>query len=440
MAKLWQKKSSAKDERISKAVEQFTVGKDYILDQKLVPYDVWASKVHAEGLQKIGVLTKDELKKIHAALDKVTAQWQDGKFEIRTEDEDCHTAIENFVVKKLGNLGKKIHTGRSRNDQVLVAMRLYERESLDQIIEKTVDLAQLFITFAKEYEQVPMPGYTHTQKAMLASVGMWAGSFAEMLIFNLNTLAAVYKNVNLSPLGSAAGFGVNFDLPREYTAEALGFAAPITISLTAQNTRGKIEADLMSAIVSLAGTLAHFANDLILFTSREFDFFEPHDSLCTGSSIMPQKKNLDSAEVLRGRYSEMLGFESTLRTVTHNLISGYHRDLQYSKEPVMRGIESIDEMIEMAMLLVENIKPKEENLRSECTPELFAADAANALVKNGHTFRDAYREIGENLDKLEEVDLDENLHSKKHLGATGNLGLEILKKKLQNFNMNHEQE
>lgn len=288
--KIWQKTKNHKKNDLTKLVEKFTVGKDYLLDQKLVPYDIEASIAHSEGLEKIGILTKTELTTIKKTFKEILKIWEKDEFKITPQDEDCHTVIENMLIEKSGDLGKKIHTGRSRNDQVLVAIRLFTKENLNTIINETKSVAQAFLNFAKKYEFVPMPGYTHTQRAMLSSLGMWSASFAEMLIMNLKTIKSAQKNVNQCPLGSAAGFGVNFDLPREFVAEKLDFESPLIISLTSQNTRGKIEADVLSSLVSLSSTLAHFANDLVLFTSAEFDFFEIADELTTGSSIMPQKK------------------------------------------------------------------------------------------------------------------------------------------------------
>ncbi len=429
--KIWQKSASNKDNKITKIVEKFTVGIDYILDQKLIPYDISASIAHAKGLVKIGILNDDEFSILEKTFNEILNLRKKDKFDITPQDEDCHTAIENYLIKQCGDLGKKIHTGRSRNDQVLVAVRLFTKEQLNKIIDQSKVLAQIFLNFAKKYEYIPMPGYTHTQRAMLSSVGMWAGSFAEMIILNLEMIKASQKNVNKCPLGSAAGFGVNFDLPREFIAKELGFNEPLIISVTSQNTRGKIEADVISSLVSLCATLAHFANDLVLFSSAEFDFFDINNALTTGSSIMPQKKNLDPAEIIRAKYSQILSYEFCLRDLTKNLISGYHRDLQISKEPLFNGLETTLDILEMAQVLIENITPKKENLRSKCTPELFAADAANQMVKSGKTFRDAYQEIGNNLNKLKSVDIDKNLKSKKHLGATGNLGLDLLQNKLK---------
>ena len=438
MAKLWEKNGKAQNngnEKLRRKAEEFTVGNDYILDLDLIPYDIRASKVHAEGLVKAGVLSAGERDTLKRGLDELLHQWEMGEFTIEKSQEDGHTAIEQKLIAEVGEVGKMIHTARSRNDQVLVALRLYERERLDEISEMTVDLAQEFISFADEHKEVPLPGYTHTQRAMLASVGMWSASFAEMLIQDLELLKAAYKNVNRCPLGTAAGFGVNFELPRDYVSQRLGFDQPITVSMTAQSTRGKVEAQILAAITSISATLARFASDLLMFTSREFDFFALDDALCTGSSIMPQKRNLDTAEILRARHATLLGYEQQLKMVTHNLISGYHRDLQLTKEPVMKALVSIYEMLSISCSMVEGLEPNAERLNEACTSELFAADRANELVKQGMSFRDAYKEVGEKLEGLEKQNPQENLKGKNHLGATGNLGLERLKKQLNAFRL-----
>jgi argininosuccinate lyase len=432
MKKIWQKKTEDDESsELASFVEKFTVGKDYILDLQLLPYDIKASKVHATGLGMIDILTPEEVQKLHASLDKIQKKWEQGEFKITTTHEDGQTAIEEFLIADTGDLGKKIHTGRSRSDQALVATKLFSQENLQTLTQEVKKLAQKFIDFARKYEFIPMPGYTHTQRAMLCSVGMWAGSIAEMLIFNAKSIAHIKDNTNYCPLGSAASFGVNIPLQREFVAKELGFKEPLTISLSASSLRGREESQIVGGFVDIASTLAHFANDLILFNSSEFNFFDAHSDLCTGSSIMPQKKNLDSAELLRARFSKLLGAEVMLRDITKGLMSGYHRDLQLTKEPLLESFSDIFEMVKMAEYLIENITPKEQNIRKSCTPELFAADRANELVLDGMTFRDAYREVGNNLDALESVDLEENIKSKTHLGAVGNLGLEVLEKRLQ---------
>ena len=432
---LW-KTDSAINKDLQQLVEEFTVGNDYILDQALVPFDVDASIAHAEGLASINILNASELTSLISTLKEIKDLHAKDQFPISPAQEDGHTAIEDYLVSKIGDTGKKIHAGRSRNDQVLVAMRLWEREKIDQTIYSTQYLAKLFHKFSTKYEFIPMPGFTHTQIAMPSSVGMWAASFCEMLITHINELKNFRKTLNLSPLGSAAGFGVDFDLPRETTAKKLGFENCLQIAMTSQNTRGKIEADFVSHLASLSATLAHFANDLVWFSSSQFKFFTIADELTTGSSIMPQKKNLDSAELLRGSHAVMLGYECTLKHLTQNLISGYHRDLQLSKEPTMKAVELLQSMLKMSEALVSNITPNQAKLEAAFTPEIFAADQANALVAQGVPFREAYGQVKNNLQALTTLsaeDIQENLKQKKSLGAAGNLGLEKLKDTLNNL-------
>ena len=436
MKQLWN--TDSETSKLKELTNQFTVGKDYLYDLEMLPYDIQASKVHAEGLETIGVLTKDELKQLQEGLDEIMDLWKQEKLVITVEQEDCHTAIEQYLTEHYGEVGKKIHTGRSRNDQVLVMQRLYMRDMLEQVFFLNKLLVHKFLEFSKTYEFVPMPGYTHTQRAMLMSVGMWSSSLAEMLLLHLPTLKSAHTLVNKSPLGSAAGFGVGFELPREENAAKLGFDGCLQISLTSQHSRGRFEATTVSALADLGATLAHFANDLVFFTSSEFDFFEIHPDLCTGSSIMPQKHNVDPAEIMRAKQAEIVGAESTLRMMTTNLISGYHRDRQLTKEPLMKSFDNIHEMLEMTGALIENIKPKEQNLRAKCTKELFAADQANELVKKGMSFREAYSVVKKELNETDSNDsfsdevLNQNLRSKTHLGATGNLGLDILQKEVKN--------
>ncbi len=435
MAKLWDKNDSGRNEELVRKVEAFTVGNDYLLDQQIIPYDVKASKVHARGLERIGILTEEESGQLQDALDEIYEQWERDSFTIKREDEDGHTAIENFLTRKLGSVGKKIHAGRSRNDQVVTALRLFERDRLERIWEQARELAGAFLEFAEVHRNLPMPGYTHTQRAMLSSVGLWAGSYAEKIIMSLEYLPGLYRNVNRCPLGTAAGFGVNLDLPRAFVADELGFDGPVIGSMTAQQTRGRLEAELLSGLMPLSETTAQFANDLVWYTTKEFDFFEVADELCTGSSIMPQKKNLDTAEIMRGRHAELEGQLTQLKHITRNLTSGYHRDLQLTKEPILKGLTSLEETLEMATLLIRHIVPKPDQLRSACTPEIFAVDRANDQVKEGATFRDAYRNVADQLDRLQEVDPDENLQSKTHLGAPGNPGIREIRKRLEQLTL-----
>lgn len=433
MAKLWQRKTSNGD--LAKKVEQFTVGDDFLLDQRLIPYDIQASKAHAKGLHKIGLLSDEELDSLLQGLDEVLSEWEDGSFEILPDQEDGHTAIEAYLIEQLGETGKKIHAGRSRNDQVLVAMRLYEKDQIQTLVQEVRKAANTLLDQADKYKDVPMPGYTHTQRAMLSSVGMWLASIAEMLLLDLETLKGAHANVNRSPLGTAAGFGVNIDLAREWVAEELGFNGLITVAMTAQNTRGKIDLQLVQALEGVGATLAHFANDLICYSSLEFGFFDVNPALCTGSSIMPQKQNLDTAELVRAHYSALCGCEQAIKMNAVKLTSGYHRDLQLIKKNVMTAFEEIHAMLEISTLLAEHLMPNEKQLKAACTKELFAADQANEYVQQGMPFREAYHKVKANLESLEAGNLTERLNDKTHTGATGNLGIEQLRSCLQTFSL-----
>ena len=431
MSKLWQKNDGNNDDQITKLVEQFTVGNDYLLDQRLVPYDIEASIAHAAGLKQIKILTETEFEQLKNALLELQKLWQQGKFKIELADEDCHTAIERYLIQTCGEVGKKIHTGRSRNDQVLVAMRLLERTELDQVGIAGKQLATALLDFAKTHEFVPMPGYTHTQLAMLSSVGMWSAALAEQLIWALEKIKNTRRLINRCPLGTAAGYGVNFDLPRADIAKELDFDAPVTVAITVQNTRLMLDTEVTAALATVGQVCAHFANDLLLYASYEFSFFKVDSRLTTGSSIMPQKQNIDPAEIIRAEYAHLCGGVTTLRTLDHNLTSGYHRDLGRSKEVIFNSFDKAKAMLISSQLLIENTAVNEEKLRLACTSDLFAADKANDLVKAGMPFRDAYQEVGNHLNELKQVDLDANLRSKTHLGATGNLGIELLRQQLE---------
>jgi len=434
MSKLWQDKDTGEQNEAAKKMEAFTVGNDYILDQVLVPYDIAASKVHAEALQDAGVLTADELQKLIDGLKEIESTWKKGEFEIRVEDEDMHTAIEKTLTDKLGDLGKKIHTGRSRNDQVLTALRLYEKEKLYEILKKLKQTASALLDFADENKTLPMPGFTHTRKAMLSSVALWAGGFAEMMIMQLEAASGTKVLINRSPLGSAAGFGTTFPINREMEAEKLGFGMPMACATTAQLSRGWVELQLVQFMHGISSILNRFASDVILFTGEAYPFFDLDSAVCTGSSIMPQKKNPDLAELLRGRHAEIGGHAATLQMLTANLGSGYHRDLQLTKEPVIKSFENLSEMLGAALLLIEHIRPNKTNLEQACTSELFAAEAANKLVKEeGISFREAYHRLKQNPELVSEISLDELMNEFTHLGSPGNPGIAELKAQLKNY-------
>lgn len=425
MPKLWQNQSAETQSDIHKKVEAFTVGNDYVLDQQLVPYDVKASKVHAAALARAGILTNSELQKLTDALSDVQSTWEKGEFEITVQDEDMHTAIENFLVDMLGDLGKKIHTGRSRNDQVLTAIRLYEKEALNNVLTSVKKCTDLLIRFGQAGEDVPLPGFTHTRKAMLSSVALWAGGFAEMLKMQSEASSGVESLINRSPLGSAAGFGTTIDIDRDFEANELDFSKPLICSTTSQLSRGWVELQFVQYLCALTAVLNRLATDVIQYSSESNRFFILDDAVCTGSSIMPQKKNPDLAELIRGRHSLNIGHASALQSLTMNLGSGYHRDLQLTKEPVLKVVQNTLESIEAAQLLIQSISLNKEELHAACTGELFAAEDAYKLVKEEEiSFRDAYRKIKEG--QFEDADLDvvKKLKESTHLGSTGNPSLD----------------
>src|SRR6056297_641424 len=432
MSKLWQKSTTDTQSDISKKVEAFTVGNDFELDQVLVPYDVMASKVHARALNKAGILTDNELGKLTGALSKILKRWEDGEFTITVQDEDMHTAIENFLTDKLGDLGKKIHTGRSRNDQVLTAVRLYEKNSLDKILNEVRKLTLLLIEFGEKHEKMPMPGFTHTRKAMLSSVGLWAGGFAEMLILQKESSAGIKALIDRCPLGTAAGFGTTFDIDREFEAEELGFSGPLICSTTAQLSRGWVELQLVQYLMGITAILNRFATDVIQFSSEAYPYFDLDDAVCTGSSIMPQKKNPDMAELLRAGHAEVTGAAATLQAITTNLSSGYHRDLQLTKEPLIRSVEKTLNLLQAAQLLISAIIRHTDNLNEAITNELFAAEAANKLVKEkGVAFREAYQTIAEDRESKGGCTVSNVLKEYTHLGSPGVPGLSNLWDRVQ---------
>ena len=431
MSKLWQKSSTDTESETAKQVEAFTVGNDYELDQVLVPYDLKASAVHAKALHKAGLLTDPELEKLTGALSEIHQTWEAGEFKITVRDEDMHTAIENCLVDKLGVLGKKIHTGRSRNDQVLTAMRLYEKDQLEVVLEEIRSLAQSLIAFGEHHQTVPMPGFTHTRKAMLSSVGLWAGGFAELLIMQMEASSGIKSLVDRSPLGTAAGFGTTFDIDREFEAEELGFSTPLNCSTSAQLSRGWVELQLVQYLAGVTSVLNRFASDVIQFSSEAHPWFDLDDVICTGSSIMPQKKNPDVAELIRGKHAMIVGSASTLQSVIANLGSGYHRDLQLTKEPVLSAVHQTLDILRASQIMVGHMSVNEKEMRAACTKELFAAEAANLLVKNfGFSFRDAYKKVAENPDMVEELPTEKIMNEFTQLGSPGRPGFSDLKSRL----------
>ncbi len=420
MPKLWQSASSVK---LHPLVEKYTVGNDYILDMRLLPFDIEASKAHAQALVKAKIITVAELEKLTKGLDEILALHAKGKFKIKQSDEDCHTAIENYLTKKLGDLGKKIHTGRSRNDQVLVATRLYTRKKLKQISVELIKLERVFLAMAKKYEFMPLPGYTHTRRAMPSSVGHWAASYLEELINHHMLLETAYRLNDQNPLGAAAGFGVNLPLDRDYTTRLLKFKRTQINSLYCVNTRGTTESYILSVCTQIVMTLCRLATEMIWFTTPEFNFFDLPYEFTTGSSVMPQKRNPDIFEIVRSNASIIIGLQTQVKDISKNLISGYNRDTQLTKEPLIKGLGITRRSLEVVALVMAKMTPKKEVLMKSLSPEFFAVYEANNLVKKGMPFRDAYLYVKEHLDEIKVPDPVKAIKEITSLGGPGNLQL-----------------
>lgn len=389
MAKIWQKNYN-----VDKEIEKFTVGNDFLLDKKLVKYDCIASIAHAKMLKKIGILDNSELNKIINGLNEIKELDQKDKLDINLEDEDCHTAIEKYLTKKYGNAGKKIHTFRSRNDQVLTALRLYEKEELKEIKRLLNQYKGSLLAITKKYGKIKIPGYTHMQKAMPTDVKRWLGSFISSIEDNLKLLDAAYSIIDKSPLGSAAGFGVpSFKIDKKMTASLMGFSKVMSNPMYAQLSRGKLEATILHLLSQIMLDLNKLSSDLMLFNMQEFGFISLPKEFCTGSSIMPQKKNPDALELVRAKYHVVLGEEFKVKSMISNLISGYNRDLQLTKEPVISSVEIAKNCIKMMVLIVSKIKINEKKCKEALTKELYATEEACKLVKKGIPFREAYKKV-----------------------------------------------
>lgn len=420
MAKLWQKDSS-----LNKLVEKFTVGEDYLLDRRLINSDCVASIAHAAMLNSIGILKNEEFQGLRRELRHIIELNNTEDFTIEPAEEDCHTAIENHLTAVLGEAGKKIHTGRSRNDQVIAAIRLYSRSYLLDFQRDCLSLAKVLLDFAGKNSSVPMPGRTHMQLAMPSSVGLWAGAFAEEILDDLSLTTAAYDLNNMSPLGSAASYGVPLPIDREQVAEALGFKKVQNNVLYVNNSRGKIEAVILDAVEKVMLTLSKIAQDIILFSMPEFGYFTLPDNICRGSSIMPQKKNPDILELVRARAASVSLQCLQIKSIIRALPSGYNADFQETKPPFIRGTDSALSSVRIIALTISKLQVNEEKLTAGFLPEIYATDRAVELVGRGIPFREAYRQVAAELDKLEAGDPYEAIRQKTHSGATGNLGLEM---------------
>lgn len=421
--KLWDKGAST-----DKKVDIFTVGNDRELDLLLAKYDVLGSIAHANMLYKIKLLNEQEINDLNKELKEILKSIEKGEFIIEDSFEDVHSKVEFLLTEKLGVTGKKIHTARSRNDQVLVDVHLYLKDEIIEIKEQINSLFDLLIAKAEEHQNVLLPGYTHFQVAMPSSFGLWFSAYAESLIDDVHMLNAAYKIADQNPLGSAAGYGSSFNIDREFTTELLGFETLKYNVVAAQMSRGKTEKAVASGISAVAGTLSKFAMDICLYMSQNFNFISFPDEFTTGSSIMPHKKNPDVFELIRGKCNALQALPYELTLITNNLPSGYHRDLQLLKEGLLPAIQTLKSCIEMITFSLENVKVNNTILDDKKYDYLFTVEEVNNLVQQGIAFRDAYRMIGEQVQ--EGKFKTDKVVNHKHEGSIGNLCLKEITDKM----------
>jgi argininosuccinate lyase len=420
--KLWDKGTTA-----DAAIEAFTVGKDRELDVLLAPVDILGSMAHVIMLESVGLVTREELSLLYNALRELYDQAAESGWGIEEGVEDIHSQVELMLTRQLGDTGKKIHSGRSRNDQVLTDLKLFTRDRLGELAGKADRLASLFIEKSDQYKEILMPGYSHLQVAMPSSFGLWFGAWAESLADDLLFLQGAYRIVNQNPLGSAAGYGSSFPLDRTLTTRLLGFEDLSYNVVYAQMGRGKSERLVSFALANLAATLSKFAFDVCLYMSQNFNFVSLPDELTTGSSIMPHKKNPDVFELIRAKCNKIQGLPYQLTLISNNLPSGYFRDLQVMKEVLLPAFAELAECLDMTYYALQNIKVNPSILNDKKYDYLFTVEAVNRLVMKGMPFRDAYREVGRQVTEGEFVPVKTIEHT--HEGSIGNLCLEAIARK-----------
>ena len=426
MSVLWQKNTTSIDETL----QDFMAGEDVVLDQNLLLFDIQASIAHVQGLQHIDVITAEESEALQTHLQKLADDFQSGTFVLDHRFEDGHSAIESYLTEKLGDVGKKVHTGRSRNDQVLVASRLYLRDRLDQLFETCQDIARSFLNHAAAHENVVMPGYTHLQRAVPSSVGMWAAGFAESFLDNALLVQQQHHWINSCPLGTAAGYGVNLPLARQAVAGEMDFNRLQLNPLYAQNSRGKFELSALSTLSQCLLDVRRLAWDLSLFTTAEYNFVQLPNTYTTGSSIMPNKRNPDVVELLRAAVAPILGAMTEMTSLL-SLPSGYQRDLQGTKGPLIHNMEKGLKALRLIPGLIDELQWNEDIMRQSISSDMYATDRAVELTTAGIPFRDAYRQVGDELDQLEKRDPQQSITERVSMGGPGNLGLELLEARFQ---------
>ncbi len=416
--KLWEK-----GYKLDQVVEKFMTGDDPQLDQALISYDCLGSIAHAKMLEKIGILTADDYQQLKEALCTIISSAEAGTFRIQFEDEDVHTAVENALIAKLGNLGKKLHTARSRNDQVLLDLRLYSRDWLLILMDEVLNACTVLCHFAEEYQFIPIPGRTHFQRAMPSSLGLWAGAFAESLLDNLELFKTTYWLINQCPLGSAASYGVSLEIDRAFTSDLLAFRDVQNNVLYANNSRGKFETVILSTLVQVMNDLSKLSTDIIIFSAPEFGYLSLPEKFCAGSSLMPQKRNPCPLELIRAKSATVQSFLIQSLEIIRALPSGYNRDFQETKRPLMQGFETTWSSLKVFSKIFSELKVQPDQCLAAFSSELFATDKVLSCVKMGISFREAYKQVAMEPQSVSMEDPIHNIKSKTHLGATGNLGL-----------------
>jgi argininosuccinate lyase len=423
-AQLW-----AKGLPLDEAIHRFTVGDDPELDERLLTHDALGSAVHARMLAHAGLLPKEDAAALVKALANISRKARLNGIRIDRDQEDAHTAIEMLLTAELGDAGKRIHLARSRNDQVILALRLYMREALLGTMLRTASLAHNFLVFAKAHAHEPMPGYTHLRRAMPSSFGLWGTAFAAGLAEELQALQALYARLDRCPLGAAAGFGVPLPIDREYTAKLLGFAGVQISPVDVQNSRGRHELALLNAFASIGLTMEKFLWDVSLYSMQEFGFLKLPDAFTTGSSIMPQKRNPDVVELARGRCRELRGYAAMVRELASGLPSNYHRDLQLLKKPLFGAVSTVQTWLDVLIALVPALEVDAAKAEAACSDDIYGAHQAYVLVEQGIPFRDAYMQVAGQLESSS-FKPDRGALNATHLGGAGNLGLEHIEAEL----------
>lgn len=426
MNKIWQKDKASLQE-----VEKFTVGKDRELDLQLAPFDVLGSLAHIQMLESVGLLTTEEWQLLRQALIQIYNHISVGNFSLEPGVEDVHSQVEGILTQRLGDTGKKIHSARSRNDQVLVDLKLFLRNEIEQLTTAVKILFDLLMGLSEKYKNHLLPGYTHLQIAMPSSFGLWFGAYAESLVDDLTTLHAAYEVVNKNPLGSAAGYGSSFPINRTLTTELLGFDELNYNVVYAQMGRGKSERIVAAAMANVAATLSKLSMDACLYLSQNFSFISFPDELTTGSSIMPHKKNPDVFELIRAHCNRLQALPNEIMLITTNLPSGYHRDLQLLKEHLLPAFNDLRSCISMVCLMLSNIEVRQDILQEERYRYLFSVEAVNKLVLQGMPFRDAYKKIGQDIELGTFTYSGDVQHT--HEGSIGNLQHEAVTRMMENI-------